>query len=658
MRSDFGYFEEKKLGKTYDLKLLKRIYPFTKAYKGPLIWSVILVVFITFLDLCLPIITKNAIDRYIVPRIDSSAEQSGRVRYFEVPLTDPDIRAVVLRHPDEFEIEADQARIPYTRLRNIPQRDLTILRKYDFRGLGLISLFFLLVILANFGFNFIQKLIMEYTGHRVMHDLRMKLFSHIQHLSIEFFTRNPVARLVTRVTNDVQNMHELFTSVIAFVFKDLFLLSGITLVLLFLNLKLALITFSVLPFVFYASVLFSFRARRVFRTLRIKIAEINTRFSETIQGLKVIQLFLHEKRNYLEFKELNHENYLAGMKQIRILAVFLPVIELLGVISTAIVVYYGGGNVIRDQLSLGELVAFLSFMKMYFRPIRDLAEKYNILQNAMSSAERIFLILDTRSTISGPKTSPQKTIPSLEQINEISFENVSFNYVPGEPVLKNIHLDLKSGDTVAVVGPTGSGKTTLINLITRFYDPSSGRVKINGRDLRDYEIQDFRSRIALVMQDPFLFSESIHDNIFKDTDSIPPPEKEKILIASNCMPIIQRLPSGLDTILGEDGASISSGERQLFSIARAFAANPQLILFDEATSYIDSRTEVKIQQALDNLMVSRTALIVAHRLSTVRHAGRIIVMNQGRIIESGTHDELIKMKGFYCKLNQLQNGIV
>lgn len=667
MRIDYGYFEEKQLGKPYDVKLLGRLYPYTKPYKLLLFSSIALVIFITILDLSLPYVTKIAIDRYIVPQQKSEENKKtdsgkNKTRFLRADMADPKIETIVRKYPDLFKVKGAFGLISYRDLEKLDTKDLTRLRKNDLSGVTFISAVFLALVLFNFILNVVQFLIMEYAGQMVMHDLRVHLFQHIQSLSVSFFTRNPVGRLVTRVANDIQNMHELFTSVIAFVFKDLFLLVGIAVVLLGIHLKLALVSFTVLPFVLYASVRFSGQAREVYRTLRIKIAEINTRFSETIGGIKVIQLFLQEEQNYLGFKRLNHEHYLAGMRQIHVFAIFMPVIEILGAVAIAVVIFYGGSGVLSGTISLGALVAFLSYMKMFFRPIRDIAEKYNILQNAMASAERIFLILDSSETMEKPvsdigfriKFKPELSDATLDKISEIAMENVSFEYVKGEPVLKNVSFSIKAGETLAIVGPTGSGKTSMINLIIRFYDPTTGRILVNGVDIKEKKIPDLRSKIALVMQDPFLFSETIRENIMLGRQDISETTFQQILKDSNCQNIIDRLPDGVHTVLSEGGTSISSGERQLISIARAFASDPDLIILDEATSYIDSETEQKIQEALIKLMSNRTSIIVAHRLSTAREADKIIVVNRGQIIETGNHAELMKLQGFYFRLNQLQ----
>ena len=661
MRSDFGYFEEQQLGKPYDAKLLRRIYPLVRRYRGWLIGSIVLVVLITLLELSLPYLIKVAIDDHIIPTGPATPEATKSTddapqRVITVDLTDEVIFAIVKKYPDLFVISNQTATIAWSDLKRLESKEIARLRRNNVVGLGVISLIYLVIILVDFVLNFGQKIIMEYTGHRIMHDLRMRLYTHIQTLSVEFFSRNPVGRLVTRVTNDVQNMHELFTSVIAFFFKDLFLLVGIAAVLLWLNWRLALATFAILPIIIYATIVFSIKARKVFRIQRIKIAEINTRFSETIAGMSVIQLFGHETGNYREFKQLNHENYLAGMRQIHIMAVFMPVIEILGILTIAIIIYYGGGRVITGNMSLGALVAFISYMKMFFRPIRDLAEKYNLLQNAMASAERIFLILDSQAKLPIRPAVQHDRPTDVSTIQRIDFENVSFGYLADETVLRHITFQVHAGETLAIVGPTGSGKTTLINLLIRFYDPTSGIININHRDLKTIAPADYRRKMALVTQDPFLFSESIRDNILRQQRPVSDSQLNAILQISNCSTLTDRLPHGPDTVLSEGGASISSGERQLISIARAFAQNPQVILFDEATSYIDSQTELKIQEAMEKLMQDRTAIIIAHRLSTVRNADHILVLNRGRIVERGTHSELMDRNGFYYRLYQMQSS--
>jgi ATP-binding cassette subfamily B protein len=624
------------------------------------LWSIVLVLSITALELALPYITKLTIDRYIVPQTAGAGENQAAAdktaqRYLKADLKNPRHRVIVEKNRDLFEIEGETAMIALAALEGLEKSDLRILRENDFDGVSMMAAIFLVVVFIDFILNFAQKIIMEYSGNMIMHDLRMRLFTHIQNLAIDFFTRNPVGRLVTRVTNDVENMHELFTSVISLIFKDFFLLLGIAAVMMVLNWKLALVSFTGLPLVIYASAKFSVKARDVFRLLRIKIAEINTRFAETIEGIEVIQLFRQEAKNYQTFKMLNHENYLAGMRQIHVLAIFMPITELLGVIAVALVVFYGGLRVLNESVSLGTLVAFISYVRMFFRPIRDLAEKYNILQNAMASAERIFLILDTKNMI--PKVNVALRVANLDGIQEIKFEDVSFSYIRNEMVLKNISFRISAGETIAVVGPTGAGKTSLINLIPRFYDPTSGRILINNMDLREMDTAAFREKIAVVMQEPFLFAGSIGDNIFDDRRQLTEKKMQEIIEAANCRELIKRLPDGLETVLSVGGTTISSGERQLISIARAFARNPQLILFDEATSYIDSQTERWIQQALEKLMKSRTSIIIAHRLSTVRYVDRIIVLNRGRIIETGSHPELMDRKGFYYRLHQLQNSV-
>lgn len=658
MQPDHGYAREADLKGTYDAALLRELYPHIRPHLRTILLSAFLALLMTLTSLAMPYVTKIAVDRYIVPAPSVQGRQggdqaAGAGRSLSVELSSPEAREIVRRSPERFAVQGDTAEIPLSETARLSREEIRVLRQRDLTGVGLAAAAFLVLALIEFLLNFFQMIVMEIAGQKIMHDLRMRLFRHIQGLPLSFFNRTPVARLVTRTTNDIQNMHEFFTSVIVFVFRDVFLLAGIAAVMTGIHWRLSLVCFAILPFVLMAAAFFSGMAREAFRTLRIKTAEINTRFSETIAGMTVIQMFGEEKNADRAFRTLDQEFYRAGMRQIHIFAVFMPLIEFFSAVSLALVIYSGGKGVLGEEISLGVLVAFISYMRMFFRPIRDLSEKYNILQNALSSAERILLLLNVRDEGAPPRavlrTEPPASIASL------SFENVSMSYVENEPVLRDVSFRMTQSQTVAVVGPTGSGKTTLIHLILRLYDPTSGCIRINGEDIRGWAPEALRARMAVVPQDPFLFSESIRENIRLGNPDLPPEELARAVEAANLGPLIRRLPDGLDTPFGEGGMSISAGERQLVAIARALARDPDLILLDEATSHIDSETELRIQEALSNLLRGRTAMIVAHRLSTARHADRIIVLENGRIIESGSHDELMAMGRVYCKLNRLQH---
>jgi len=636
MSAERDIFAEKELGKARDTGLLRRLYPFAAPYRILLAVALVLMATVTVLELAIPYVTKEAIDRYIVPEKNISMPGPGAPADGESTQKD--------REPGAESSDAS-ANKPGDQSGNLSEDQ-------QLSGLSRAALVLVVIILLNLAVNFFHVLIMEYTAQHIMHDLRLKLFAHIQRLSVRFFNHNSVGRLVTRTTNDIQNMHEMLTSVIIFVLKDLFLLLGITAVLFAIDWQLALAVYVIFPLVFYAGFRFAGTARQAFRTLRIKAAEINTKFSETIGGVGIIQLFGQEKNNYDNFRRINHENFLAGMRQITVFAMFMPFIELMSSVGLAVVIFAGGSGILAGRVSLGELVVFISYVRMFFRPIRDIAEKYNITQNAMSSAERIFQILDENDRIAEPHAQDAAAVP--KRFEKICADNLWFGYQPEQPVLKGIDFTLDAGRTLAVVGPTGAGKTSLIHLLVRFYDPDQGAIQVNDIDIRTFASGALRSKIALVSQEPFLFSGTIFNNIFGANSTPDEQTVDRVLDQSRSRSFIQNLPDGIHTRLTEQGATLSSGQRQLISIARAIAADPELIIFDEATSYIDSETEASIQDALSNLMAERTSIVIAHRLSTARIADTILVMRHGQIAESGSHAQLMARNGFYKRLVEIQ----
>jgi ABC-type multidrug transport system fused ATPase/permease subunit len=492
---------------------------------------------------------------------------------------------------------------------------------------------------------------MEIAGQRVMHDLRMKIFTHLQGFSVSFFDRNPVGRLVTRLTNDVQNVHEMFTSVLVYLAKDVLLLIGILAVLFHFNREFALVSFSVLPVVFVATLFFSHRARDVFREIRLKIAQLNAYFQENFSGIQVVQLFQREKENGKRFGKINRDHYLANMKQISIYAFFVPLIEILSSGAIGLLLWYGGGKVLQEMITLGVLVAFLSYMRMLFQPIRDLSEKYTILQSAMASLERIYAILDREEKIPVP-ACPFRG----EMRGDIEFRRVSFAYQKGERVLSEVSFSVRAGETVAIVGATGAGKTSLLHLLERFYEVEEGTILVDGIDIRDWELSQLRGQIGLVMQDTFLFSGDIEENIrFRNPEGDGERVREAARVV-NAAAFIERQPDGYSTKVGEGGETLSAGEKQLLAFARALHLSPKILILDEATSHVDPETEWLIRQGLEKLLEGRTAVVIAHRLSTIQHAHRIVVLHKGRVREIGTHRELMAKGGLYAKLYQLQNG--
>jgi ATP-binding cassette, subfamily B, multidrug efflux pump len=520
----------------------------------------------------------------------------------------------------------------------------------DLRGVMSIALLLVLLIGCSVILNYGEFYLLEKAGQHIMQDIRMELFGRIQGQGIQFFDRNPVGRLVTRVTNDVENLNEMFKSVIVTVFKDVFLLAGIIVVLLDLNWRLALVSFTLLPFVFLITWFFSSRAREVFREIRRHIAAINSFLQERISGIRVVQLFLGEKSQLEHFKILNHDNYLASMRQIKIFAVFMPSMEVLSAVGIGILIFYGGAKVIGEQLSLGSLVAFIGYIQIFFQPVRDISEKYNIMQSAMASMERIFGLMDQREMIMETEAHQQPAI----QEGRVEFKDVSFSYGEGSPVLNHVSFEVQPGQVVALVGVTGSGKTTILNLLERFYEFEHGSILLDGIDIRHRSVRELRSQIGIVMQDAFIFAGSIEENITLGDSMMTRQAVEKIAKEVQADRFIGRLAERFDHQVKERGETLSAGERQLIGLARALAYNPSLLILDEATSSVDPETERLIQAAISRLSRRQTTIIVAHRPSTIRQADKILVLHHGRIVEQGSHEELMELSGYYLKLTRLQ----
>jgi ATP-binding cassette subfamily B protein len=572
-------------------------------------------------------------------------------RYYLLIPQRPEEEEILKKYSSSFERSGPYWFISVDRMKELRQEDLLALRGKDVEGVLHIALLVVFILIVHFGLNFLQVYVMEIAGQKTMHALRMKVFSHLQNLSVSFFDKNPVGRLVTRLTNDIQNVHEMFASVLIYLFKDMLLLIGIIIVLVHLNRELALISFSVVPLIFVTALVFSHRARDVFRVIRLKVAQMNAFLQENLSGIKVVQIFRREEENGRRFQKINEGHYLANMRQIKIYALFVPLIEILSSGAIGLILWYGGGEVIQERITLGVLVAYLSYIRMFFQPIRDLSEKYNIQQSAMASLERIFSLLDQDEKIAEP-LSPEK-----EEIKgNIEFRNVSFSYNGEEKVLSDVSFSVHEGETVALVGATGAGKTSLLHLLERFYEMEEGSILIDGADIRERDIAHLRSQIGLVMQDTFLFAGDVEENIRLGNRKVEDGRVSEVARVANAEKFVQRLPDGYHTKVGEGGETLSAGERQLLAFARALYVNPKILILDEATSHVDPETERLIQEGLVRLLKGRTAIVIAHRLSTIQHADRIVVLHKGRVREIGTHAELMTRKGLYFRLYQLQYG--
>lgn len=589
--------EDEILGKAYDARIMRRLLVYVRPYTRLSVLAMILLVLVSLIDLVGPALSFYGIDHYIVP-IDHSLSKTAR---------------------------------------NI--------------GLLSISSVYLLVLLIGLALRYFHVLLLSIVGQRIMFDMRSQMFDHLQRLSLSYFDHNPVGRLMTRLTNDVDSLNEMFTSGAISILGDVLTLVGVTVALLIINWQLALVTFIVLPPLYWAASYFRVAMRDNFRAIRVRLARINAYIAENIAGMSIVQLFNREQRNAEQFDELNRDYLKQTIRSLHYFVLFSSITNFFSSLAIALIIWYGGGRILVGAMTLGALVAYLQYVDRFFLPVRDLAEKYNILQSAMASSERIFKVLDEPITVQD--TEQPKAVGQVR--GEIEFRDVWFAYNPGDWVLKGISFKIAPGERVAFVGATGAGKTSIISLMSRFYDVQKGTISIDGVDVREMRQKDVRKHIGAVLQDPFIFSGTIASNIRLHEESI----SDELIRTSaeyvNAAHFIEQLPHTYDEEVRERGAGLSVGQKQLLAFARAIAFNPEILLIlDEATSSVDTETEILIQDALNKLMLNRTSIIIAHRLSTIRNVDRIIVLHKGRIVEQGSHEELLNRQGFYRKLYEFQ----
>ncbi len=597
------HHEEEALGKIYDSRLTRRLLGYLRPYRARVGGAVLLSLAGSLLAITGPLFLKITVDRYLVPTL------AGHLAYAAA-----------------------------------------------MHGVGIIAWLFLVALSARFALDYAQTRMMQRVGQLAMYDLRHELFHRLQRLPLAFFDRNPLGRLVTRVTTDVDTLNDLFASGVVAMLGNCFMLVAIVVVMLELDWRLALAAFGVIPLIVVVTLLFRRSVRDANRRIRVAIARINAFLQEHISGMSVVQLFNRERKARRQFAEVNRAHLDAYKDAILAFALFYPAVEFLGVLAIAIVLWYGGMRVLAHTLGLGTIVAFIQYAQQFFRPIQDLSEKFNILQTAMASSERIFRLLDEPITIESPLVPVPLGLPR----GEIEFSHVWFAYSGGaQPadedwVLRDVSFRVRPGQTVAIVGHTGAGKTTLISLLLRFYDVQRGQILLDGRDIREYDLHDLRRHFGIVLQDPVLFSGTLESNVRMGTEGIDRVIVQHALDEVGLGAFVRSLPGGVESVVGERGSTFSVGQRQLVSFARALAHNPRFLILDEATSSVDTKTELTIRAALDRLLTGRTAIVIAHRLSTIQHASQILVFHKGRMREQGTHQELLARRGIYHRLYQLQ----
>ncbi|MBR9977820.1 MAG: ABC transporter ATP-binding protein [Bacteroidetes bacterium] len=581
--------EEEVLGKAYDGRLMKRLLGFARPYAPQVIIAILLTVFISALSPLRPFLTKIAVDDYIAVG--------------------------------------------------------------DSDGLLMIAGLLLATLLLQGVAQYFMTYFTQWIGQRIIVDVRMKVFDHMQRLALRFFDRHPVGRLVTRVTNDVEVLNEMFSSGLVAVFADIFILMWIVVFMVLIDLKLALVTFSVLPLLVYGTFLFRKKVRQSYRAVRLHLARLNSFMQERMSGIITVQLFGREKREAGTFDAINEEHQDANIRSVFYYALFFPSVEFISSLAVALIIWYAGGSILAGVMTVGTLISFIQYTEMFFRPIRDLSEKYNIMQTAMASSERIFKLLDDDTIIPHPAAEKARTVPTL---GTLRFEEVSFAYNEGEWVLRDVSFEIPKGHSVAIVGATGSGKTTLINLLCRFYDVGKGRITVGGIDIREMTTEELRRHIGIVLQDVFLFAGSIHNNITLGDDAISREKVEEVSRLVGVHRFIEQLADGYASNIHERGGSLSVGQKQLLAFARALAYDPELLILDEATSSVDTESELLMQEAIATLMKGRTSIVIAHRLSTIQNADTILVMHKGQLRERGNHQELLAQRGIYYRLYQLQ----